>query len=301
MAERNPGVHTEAPDARSEIPRLRARVDDLEGELTRVTDERDALQDLADVHAAELEDLGRIKEEFIATASHDLKTPLTSILGYAQYVNRLLNGPSPDLEKAVHGMAVIQEQARAMTRLLDDLLDASRIQVGAFGLRPAPCDINTCLTTILVRLTPDECERVDVMLAHAPLSGQWDQKRLEQVLANLVGNALKYSPEDERVSVVVERRPGGIEVAVRDRGMGIPATELRRLFERYYRTPQAHESGLAGSGLGLYVCCSIITAHGGRIWAESSGEGQGATFRFTLPDQPPPGDQALSQQPKGRP
>ncbi len=98
---------------------------------------------------------------------------------------------------------------------------------------------------------------------------------------------MKYSAEGERVNVVVERRATGIEVAVSDRGMGIPATELPRLFERYYRTPQAHASGMAGSGLGLYICRGIIEAHGGRLWAESPGEGQGATFRFTLPDQQP--------------
>lgn len=217
-------MHSEtshASDAPSDISWLRTRVADLAAELAHLKDERDELNRLGEAHASELANLGRIKEEFIATASHDLKTPLTSILGYTQYVNRLLTGPAPDLGKVVRGMAVIQDQARAMTRLLDDLLDASRIQVGAFGLRPAPCEIDTCLTTILARLTPEERERVDVTLAHAPLAGQWDLKRLEQVLANLVGNALKYSPEDERVSVVVDRRPGGIEVAVRDRGMGM--------------------------------------------------------------------------------
>ena len=101
-----------------------------------------------------------------------------------------------------------------------------------------------------------------------------------------MGNALKYSPEDERVRVAVERRTGEIEVAVSDRGIGIPPEELPRLFERFHRTPQALASGLSGTGLGLYICRGIIGAHGGRIWAASPGEGQGATFRFTLPVAP---------------
>lgn len=103
------------------------------------------------------------------------------------------------------------------------------------------------------------------------------------MLANLIGNALKYSPASAPVSVVVQRHPGEIEVAVADEGMGIPAEELPRLFERFHRTPQAQASGLPGTGLGLSICQGIIEIHEGRIWPESAGVGQGATFRFTLP------------------
>jgi signal transduction histidine kinase len=140
---------------------------------------------------------------------------------------------------------------------------------------------------VLARLNPEERARVDVALPDAPLAGEWEQQRVEQVLANLVGNALKYSPESERVSVTVERRAREIQVAVGDRGMGIPPEELPRLFGRFYRTPQALASGLSGTGLGLYISRGIVVAHGGRIWAESPGEGRGATFRFTLPVAPP--------------
>lgn len=276
-----------APESLSEAPPPRSPATDLAAELIRLKDDRDALQRLADVHAIELEELGRIKEGFIAAASHDLKTPLTSMLGYTQYVIRQLAAPAPDLDKVVRGMSIVQAQAIAMGRLLDDLLDASRIQVGAFEVRPVPCDLGTCLDSVLARLGPDVSERVDVTLPDAPVAGQWDRSRLEQVLANLVDNAVKYSPDGERVGIAIERRGAGIEVAVTDRGMGIPANELPRLFERYYRTPQAHASGLAGSGLGLFICRGIIAAHGGRLWAESPGQGQGATFRFELPDQPP--------------
>lgn len=264
------------------------RVIDLVTELTHLKDERDTLQRLAEAHAAELETLSRVKEEFIATASHDLKAPLTSILGYSQHVTRLLSATAPDLAKVMRGMTIIQDQARAMTLLLDDLLDASRIQIGAFGLRVAPCEISTCLDTVLTQLAPGARERIDVTLASPPLAGIWDQQRIEQVLANLVSNALKYSPDTKPISIVVKRGASSIEVSVSDLGVGIPARELPRLFERFYRTPGAYASGLPGSGLGLYICHGIITSHGGRLWAESAGEGQGATFRFTLPDQPSP-------------
>jgi signal transduction histidine kinase len=234
--------------------------------------------------------LERAQREFIAAASHDLRTPLTGILGYAQYVTRLLDAPAPDLDKVARAVATLQAQGRAMAELIEDLLEASRLQLGALDLRTAPCELEASLDTVLARLGPEERGRVDVALPDAPLAGDWDRKRIEQVLANLVGNALKYSQDGERVGVVVERRAAGIEVAVSDRGMGIPAAELPRLFERFYRTPSAHASGLAGTGLGLYICAGIIAAHGGRIWAESPGEDRGATFRFTLPDRPSPGD-----------
>ena len=244
---------------------------------------------MVDARAVEQETLDRLKDEFIATASHDLKAPLTSILGYAQLMLRLLGAPEPDLGRVARAAAVVRDQTVAMARLLDDLLDASRIQAGVFVLRPMPCEIGDCLATVLARLGPEERERVDVVLANASLAGEWDPKRVEQVLANLVGNALKYSPDGARVGVAVERGAAAIEVAISDRGLGIPAAELPRLFQRFYRTPQALASGLPGTGLGLYVCAGIIAAHGGRLWAESPGEGQGATFRFTLPDRPPTG------------
>jgi signal transduction histidine kinase len=127
-------------------------------------------------------------------------------------------------------------------------------------------------------------------LLDAPLAGDWDRTRVEQVFDNLVGNALEYSPASAPGSVRGERRAGEGEVAVRDRGIGIPPGELARLFARFYRMPQALASGLPGTGPGPYICRGIIAAHGGRLWAESAGEGQGATFRFTVPDAPPRAD-----------
>lgn len=249
------------------------------------------VQDVTEFREAEqrvgvLEDLNRLKEEFIATASHDLKGPLTSIQGYTQLLLRRTRAAAPDLEQVVRGLAIIEAQSEAMKRLLDHLLDASRIQSGVLELRNAPCELSECLERVLTRLSPLERERVDIALPVAPLAGEWEQQRVEQVLANLLANALKYSPESERVSVVVERHARDIEVAVADRGMGIPPEELPGLFERFHRTPQARASGLPGTGLGLYICAGIVAAHGGRIWAESPGAGQGATFRFTLPAEP---------------
>lgn len=259
----------------------------LNEELRQLAEERDALRRAAQERVTVLEELDRIKGEFIATASHDLKSPLTSIRGYAQLLRRRLRTAAPDLKPMAEGLDVIDRQADAMARLLDDLLDAARIQAGALEPRTAPCDLGACLETVLARLSPDERERIEVRLPDAPVSGNWEERHIQQVLANLVGNALKYSPDTDPVSVVVERGSEETEVAVSDRGMGIPPGELPRLFQRFHRTPEARDSGLTGTGLGLYICRGIVESHGGRIWAASAGKGQGATFRFTLPIEPP--------------
>jgi len=255
----------------------------LNTSLRQLSQDRDVLRHVAEDRADRLEELDRLKEEFIATASHELKGPLTSIRGFAQLLLRTVDEPQPKREIMAQGLATIDAQSALMARLIDDLLDASRLQAGAFELRKAACELAGCLSAVLARMSEDQRQRVDVMLPGGPLVGEWEQIRIEQVLANLVGNALKYSPDTERVSVTAERGNGDIEVVVGDRGMGIPSNELPRLFERFHRTPQAMASGLPGTGLGLYICRGIVVAHGGRLWAESPGEGQGAAFRFTLP------------------
>jgi signal transduction histidine kinase len=275
----------------------------LNAELSQLAEERDQLRRLAEQRVGALEDLNRLKEEFIATASHDLKGPLTSIRGYTQLLLRRTRAAAPDLEQVVSGLAVIEAQTAAMTRLLDHLLDASRIQAGVLELRTAPCELGECLSSVLARLSPQERERIDIDLPDAPLAGEWEKDRIEQVLANLIGNALKYSADTAHVTVAVERRAREVELAVADRGMGIPPEELPRLFERFHRTPEARASGLPGTGLGLYICWGIVVAHGGRIWAESAGSGQGANFHVILPierPEPAPGKHPSRTEAHGR-
>jgi PAS domain S-box-containing protein len=222
-------------------------------------------------------------EEFVATVSHDLKGPLTAIIGFAQLLVRAAADPVAQAERMGAAAREVDAQARAMSRLIDGLLDASRVQAGAFGLRTAPCALPDCLDRVLARLSPGERARVEVALDDAPLAGDWDCDRVEQVLANLVGNALKYSPADSPVRVRVIRAEDAVAVSVADEGLGLDEEELPRVFGRFYRAPGAIASGLPGTGLGLYVCRGIVEAHGGRIECSSPGPGRGATFRFFLP------------------
>lgn len=256
---------------------------DLALELQRVREERDALRRVCEERVSVPRESDRLTDELIDMVGHDLKGPLTAITTYAQFLARLLAAPSPDLGQIGDGLAVIRAQATSMAQLLDEVLDASRIRAGVFELRMESCDLGACLDTVLLRLQPEDRDRVDVVLAEAPLVGEWARPQLEQVLTNVIGNALKYSPTNERVSVMVRRSLGAIEVSVSDRGIGIPVVEQTRIFERFYRTPEAHATGLAGSGLGLYISQGIIAAHGGRLWAESPEAGRGTIVRFTLP------------------
>lgn len=267
-------------------------------EAERPRAEGDAVQHPVTSSSPHLDELARTLDELIATASHDLKSPLASILGGAQYVERLLARPLPEIEQAIAWARVIQNQVRTMTLLIDALLDASRMQTGAFDLRLAPCDMSECVATAVRRLDPDLQARVTVTGPTSPARGRWDRQRIEQVLANLLDNALKYSPEEAPVVLGLVTRAEEVEVSVSDRGSGIPRDELPRLVERFYRTAHARASSVSGTGLGLYICDRIVTAHDGRLWAESAGPGEGSTFRFTLPI--PPTGAASALHPEGR-
>ena len=264
----------------------RSQMDDLtllNAKLNAVAKQRDALLLVAQRRAMALEAADRVKDELLATTSHDLLGPLTSIKGYTQLLARRTHDGMPDGALLAQAFETIDLQVNVMVRLVTDLLDAARIQAGVLKLQAERCDLATCLGSVLARLVPNERERVDVSLNAVDASGKWEANMIERVLTNLLGNALKYSPASEHVSVVIEQRDGELEVAISDRGMGIPAGEIPKLFERFQRTPQALKSGLPGTGLGLFLCRGIVQGHGGRISVESPGEGRGSTFRFTLP------------------
>lgn len=231
-----------------------------------------------------VEDLSRLKDEFLSIASHELRTPVTSIKGYTQLAKTLIK--EDDLQTAEEYLGIALDQIDRMSRLILELLDVSRIETGRLEIRREPIQWGNFVRAI--------AERYDTMVGDRPIHVVvpdeqrivvGDRDRLEQVLGNLIENAVKYSPDGADVVVSVEERPEQVVTAIADRGIGIPQDELSHVFERFHRGRQVSSTNYGGLGLGLYITRQIIERHGGTISVESR-HGEGTTFQFTLPSQP---------------
>ncbi len=224
----------------------------------------------------------RFKDEMFSIASHDLKTPATVIKAQAQWLKRRVTaGEHGDVEE---GLSMIAEQADRLAKLLNRLLDVSNIESGQLQMDLAPTDLCGILTSMARAL--QAITDVHLIEVHAPsgVIGHWDARRIEEVVQNLLSNAVKYSPMGGLIELYLDADETSATVLVRDTGIGLAVEEAPHVFERYYRGTDLH--GLEGTGLGLYICQAIVSAHGGRIWAESAGPDQGSTFGFTLPLRP---------------
>jgi signal transduction histidine kinase len=213
-------------------------------------------------------------------ASHDLKTPATVIKAQAQWLKRRFRaeGSAQDVEE---GLTMIANQADRLSKLLNLLLDLSRIEASHLELELAPTDLRGVVVNMAraLQATTD----VHIIEVDAPVAviGNWDQGRLEEVVQNLLSNAIKYSPAGGRIEVHLGTDEANALVTVDDSGVGLAPDDAPHVFERFYRGRSIRQ--LEGAGLGLYICDTIVAAHGGRVWVESKGLGRGSTFGFTLP------------------
>ncbi|HEY3080438.1 MAG TPA: ATP-binding protein, partial [Chloroflexota bacterium] len=223
----------------------------------------------------------RLKDEVLSIASHDLKTPATVIKLRAQLLQRKVVIGSATSQEMGAGLDTVIQQADRIVDLLKLLLDFSRLEAGRLALERSQVDLASLVRAVAeeIRATTDRHQLV--VSAPEAVGGLWDELRLKEVLANLLTNAVKYSPDGGTIEVAVEADERSATVRMRDQGVGLRAEELPHIFERFYRA--AGMRRLEGSGLGLYICQAIVAAHGGRIWAESEGPGQGSTFCFTVP------------------
>lgn len=218
-----------------------------------------------------------VKDQFLSIVSHELRTPLTAMKGYAQMLRRKLVDDPDSLRFA----ASIDAQVSRLSRLVDDLLDVTRFARGQFELTRRQMEMEPLLDDIVSRyrmIAPDHEIALDVR--DIPREGYWDRDRLEQVLSNLLGNAIKYSPDGGTITVRARRDGGRMVVSVLDEGVGIPEEEQTHLFERFYRS--AGTNDVKGLGLGLYVTRRVVEAHGGEVGVRST-VGKGSEFFFTLP------------------
>jgi PAS domain S-box-containing protein len=228
-------------------------------------------------------ELSEVKDEVLAIASHDLRTPLTVIRAQAQFLRRGIRLSSASMDDLDQGLHVIIDQSDHVELLLARLLDLSQIEAGRFELQRDRVDLLSLVEQTVKQLQTLSAEHRLVVEAQAPVVGNWDGARLHEVLDNLIGNAIKYSPRGGDVIVQIGFDPTerNARIAIRDSGVGLTPDEATHIFERYYRGQRVRT--LEGAGLGLYICQNIVEAHGGRIWALSEGPGAGATFTFTLP------------------
>jgi two-component system, OmpR family, phosphate regulon sensor histidine kinase PhoR len=230
----------------------------------------------------ELQRLGRARRDFVANISHDLRTPVTSLQLLAE---TLANELPTDSSLAISLLAKLRGQVDALRQLTDEMMDLSLIESGQMPIKLIKASAQTLVAHVIELLRP-QVERkqitLDVQVAD-DLSVLADPAGIYKVLGNLIHNAIKFTPEKGKISVSARPMDDFIEFVVVDNGIGIPARDLPRIFERFYKVDRARvQSGMRGTGLGLAIAKHIVEGHGGRIWAESI-EGKGSTFRFLLP------------------
>jgi signal transduction histidine kinase len=286
---------------------LGARVADLEAANRTINQLNVSLQDrvaqaTTDLQSSyeKLQELDKLKSQFLSIASHELKTPITAMSGFVQIavrrIKRRLGAGRPneadwqkEEETLLEQLQVVQRQTSKLARLVDELLDVSRIESGRLELQVSDVDLPELVAEV-VRLHQLLATKQELRLSYDPrknLHVRGDRDHLEQVLNNLIGNAMKYSAEGAAIDVTVARvGEHEVEFSVADHGIGIRPAELARVFGLFYRSPDRLARDVGGMGLGMYITKEIVDRHNGRIWADSE-VGKGTTFHVALPASAP--------------
>lgn len=255
----------------------------LQRELASQSEDIAALADMLTLRTRALEHAVQARDQFLSVASHELKTPLTALLGNAQLLYRRIMRSNTLAERDLRALLVVIEQAERLSKMVNTLLDITRLQIGAFGIEQAPLDLGALLQRLINDLSLGLNQHIlNYNFPAAPLMVMGDALQLEQVFHNLLNNAIKYSPYGGQIMVAVEPQQDQVCVMVCDEGIGIPADALPRLFERFYRAPNVSSQHISGMGIGLFIVKEIVELHGGTVQVESK-EGQGSTFRVCLP------------------
>ncbi|MBI3152863.1 MAG: HAMP domain-containing protein [Chloroflexi bacterium] len=244
------------------------------------TDELSQLAASFNQMASQLEQVEAMRRRLIGDVAHELRTPLTAIKGSAE---GLMDGVLPANAETYQQ---IHNEAERLNKLVNDLQELSRVESKAINLNIQPVDVTRLIETVTKRMQFQFDEKRILLnrhLPHDPILVLADEDRALQVLTNLLGNALQYTPESGTVTVTIEREKNMAKFSVRDSGIGIPAEHLAHIFDRFYRVDKSRSRTHGGSGIGLTISKHLVEAQGGRIWAESNGENNGSVFVFTLP------------------
>lgn len=250
-------------------------------ERKKADKEREQLFDMESKARQEAEAANRMKDEFLAVLSHELRAPLNAILGWASLLK-----DSDKKEDLNQGLEVIERNTLAQAKLVEDLLDMSRVTSGKIRLDLQSVDLRTVIKTAEDAILPSAtAKQIRVICVVDPLAGpvRGDPSRLQQVLWNLLSNSVKFTPEGGRIEMVVERVNSHVEICVSDSGAGISPEFLPHVFDRFRQADSTITRRYGGLGLGLALVKTLVEMHGGSIHAKSAGTGQGATFRISLP------------------
>jgi two-component system CheB/CheR fusion protein len=230
----------------------------------------------------ERKQLEQDKNDFLSMASHELKTPLTSMKIFIDLLSTQVEHDTSDKPK--YFINRIRDQANRLTELTSDLLDVSRIDTGKLRLSKETFRLDELVTDTIEGIQPSAKQHTLIIKSKSAVSVYADRYRLYQVLVNLLTNAVKYSPKGNEIIVTVGKQKGRVVVRVKDFGIGINKVQQKKIFDRLYQVTDPEEKTYPGLGLGLYISKEIIERHNGKIWVESEGKGKGAIFIFTLPE-----------------
>jgi signal transduction histidine kinase len=249
-----------------------------------------------EIEASQRDQLDRLKDEFVLTASHELRSPLTSVQGFAELLMLDRDSLTP---KQAETVEIILDNCRHLVRLLNDLLDLARSDAGRLAIRPSPTEVAPLIEDAARTMRAQtEADRQILTVKIEPGLPTIDVEpdRIRQILVNLLTNAHEYSPEGASIGVTASAAGTEVEIAVTDNGPGIPADQLERIFDRFTRGDAGLTQRVGGTGLGLAISKSLVELHGGALSADST-PGQGSTFRFRLPAGQAPGRRAIEAAP----
>jgi signal transduction histidine kinase len=264
------------------VMKLNAQLKQEIAERKSIEQERESLLAREQTARAEAERASRLKDDFLSTVSHEIRTPLNAILGWAQ----ILRGPNVTQADLEQGLEVIERNSRAQTRLVNDLLDMSRIVSGKVKLEVQPVDLVATLRAALNSARPAaEAKEIAIEESLDPLAAGFvgDPNRLQQIVWNLLSNAIKFTPKGGLVRLTLERRESEVAIAVTDTGVGISPEFLPYVFDRFSQADGGTTRRFSGLGLGLAIVKQLSELHGGTVRVASRGAGTGATFTVLLP------------------
>jgi len=254
---------------------------------------KDEFSEIAEGLNATVERLGELdalKADFLSKVSHDLRTPIAAVKQAAELLNDGIPSPLKEDQKEI--LQIIRTNAKRLGNLINDLLDTARLEAGKLEIQPETTDLVAIIRRVATSIAPLSMEkRLRITLKAAPdlPPAYADPNRMEQVLMNLLGNAVKFTPENGEIALSCEQEGAFLRCSVRDTGVGIPPEDLPRIFDKFHQVRMKRATKTKGTGLGLTIVKFLVEAHGGFVWAEST-PGQGATFTFTVPVVEQPGE-----------